>query len=245
MREYSNINYSSLTIKDRNPLKRALQNKRLEHGLRELKSLAGNYRGRILDFGAGDGELSRRIARLLPDSEVVCYEPSKNLRKQAEENVSGIGQVKVEGSLNDYPSASFDYILCLEVFEHLPVETAEKEFDRIKKLAKPGATIIIGVPNEIFLAALFKGILRLKRRYGQDDARIGNILKAFAGFPPRERPVVQFDNMPYFLRHVGFDHRKFKKQLQRHFLILKSYGSPGVFFPLFANLEIYFVCKRK
>jgi len=243
MVDYANVNYSRLTVNDRNPLKRALQNKRLEHGLRELTALPEDYRGRILDFGAGDGEFCRRISQLLKKSEVVCYEPSKNLRSQAEENLNGVEQIKIEGSIKQYPDACFDYIFCLEVFEHLTEETIKEELLLIKRLARPGAKIIIGVPNEIYFAALIKGLLRLKRRYGEVDARVLNILKASAGFPPRGRPVVLFDGLPYIIRHMGFDHRKFKKQLQKHFKVLKSYGSPNVSLPLFANFEIYFVCQ--
>lgn len=243
MVDYANLNYSRLTVNDRNPLKRALQNKRLEHGLRELTSLPKNYRGKILDFGSGDGEFCKRISQLLKKTEVVCYEPSNNLRSQAEENISGIEQIKIESSIKQYPDDYFDYIFCLEVFEHLTGEKIEEELLLIKRLTKPGAKIVVGVPNEIYFAALIKGLLRLKRRYGEVDARVLNILRAAAGFPPRQRPVVLFDGLPYIIRHMGFDHRKFKKQLQKHFKVLKSYGSPNVSLPLFANFEIYFVCQ--
>jgi SAM-dependent methyltransferase len=245
MKDYAKVNYSNITIHDRNPLKRMLQNKRLDHGLRELGVLFSDYPGKILDFGSGDGEFCKRISKILDKSEIVCYEPSKSLRMQAIEYVADIEQITVAAEIDQYPDAHFDYIFCLEVFEHLPVEKIEEEFRRINRLAKPDATVIIGVPNEIYLAALIKGTLRLKRRYGQDDARITNILRAAAGLPPRERPVVDFDGLPYILRHIGFDHRKFKKHLQKHFSIIKSYGSPNVYLPLFANFEIYFVCKPR
>ena len=243
MVDYANVNYSKLTVNDRNPLKRALQNKRLEHGLQELTALPENYQGKILDFGAGAGEFCKRISQLLEKSEIVCYEPSKNLRSQAEENVGSIEQIKVEDSITKYPDASFDFIFCLEVFEHLTGEKIEEELLLIKRLAKSNAKIIIGVPNEIYFAALIKGLLRLKRRYGEVDARVLNILRASVGFPPRQRPVVLFDGLPYIIRHMGFDHRKFKKQLQKQFKVLKSYGSPNVSLPLFANFEIYYVCR--
>jgi SAM-dependent methyltransferase len=243
MNDYAKVNYSNITIYDQNPLKRILQNKRLDHGIRELKVLPSDYQGKILDFGAGDGELCKRISEKFCKAEIVCYEPSKNLRAQAKENTAGIDQITVADRIDHHSKAYFDYIFCLEVCEHLPNEQLDQELIRIKRLAKPEAVVIIGIPNEIYAAALIKGVLRLKRRYGEEDARIGNILRAALGFPPGKRPVINFDGLPYILRHMGFDHRKFKKQLQKHFSIIKSYGSPNVHLPLVANFEIYFVCR--
>lgn len=243
--DYANVNYARLTHQDRNPLKRWLQHKRLEHGLAALQSLPANFSGRVLDFGAGDGELSRRIVERFLQAEVVCYEPSKKLRSQAEINLSRRGNVKLAGDLDSYPAAYFDFIFCLEVFEHLPDEKINDALSRIHHLVNSAGTVIIGVPNEIFMAALFKGLLRLKRRYGEDDARLFNILRAFAGFPPRERPVVAFDNLPYIIRHMGFNHRRFKKQLEKYFSVGKTYGSPNIYLPVFLNLEVYFLCKPK
>jgi 2-polyprenyl-3-methyl-5-hydroxy-6-metoxy-1,4-benzoquinol methylase len=48
---------------------------------------------------------------------------------------------------------TFDYVICTEVLEH--VENPEKVLQTIFELAKPGATIIISVPNE-FLTNLIK-----------------------------------------------------------------------------------------
>lgn len=243
MSDYANVNYARLTHQDRNPLKRRLQHKRLEHGLAALKSLPANFSGRVLDFGAGDGELSRRIAERFLGAEVVCYEPSEKLRRQAERNLSQQENVKLVGTLDAYPEAYFDYVFCLEVFEHLPDEQIHQALRQIYRLVNPAGLAIVGVPNEIFLAALFKGVLRLKRRYGETDARFFNILRAFAGLPPRERPVVEFDNLPYIIRHMGFNHRRFKKQLEKYFSVGKTYGSPNIYLPIFLNLEVYFVCK--
>lgn len=245
MSDYTNINYANLTINHRNPIKRMLQSHRLDHGLLELQRLGNDFQGQVLDFGSGDGELCRRLNATSQPAEIVCYEPAENLREQAEKNLAGIKNVRIIGDVSAYPDKSFDFIFCLEVFEHLPEKETLQALTDIHRLAKEDATIVIGVPNELFLAALLKGAFRLKQRYGSEDARFGNIFRAFLGFPPRNRPVIQFGDMPYILRHIGFNHRQFKKTLSRFFHIRKLYGSPNLRLPIFANFEVYFVCQAR
>jgi hypothetical protein len=61
----------------------------------------------------------------------------------------------------------------------------------IHRLLKPAGIAVIGVPHELFLPALFKGLFRASRRYGEFDAIPGNIFKALTGRPPLQRPVAE------------------------------------------------------
>lgn len=238
------IDYASMTINDKNPFKRLLQNRRLEHSLKRLRYQDLNNTC-ILDFGSGDGELCLRINKHCDNVDIICYEPSEMLKRQAEKKLSALDNIKILSSITGIENVSVDYIFCLEVFEHLTQETMEKAFDTFKRIAKSGATIIIGVPNEIFFAALLKGILRVKRRYGSEDALFKNIFRAALGIPPKERPLKEFDGLPYIIRHMGFDHRKFKQLLKKYFHIEKIYGSPFTHLPVLFNMEIYFICKHQ
>ena len=92
---------------------------------------------------------------------------------------------------------------------------------------------------------MFKGALRLKRRHGSEDAVFKNIIKAAIGRPPKNRDVVDFDGLPYIIRHIGFDYRKFKGLINKHFNIEETFGSPFSYLPVFINLEVYFVCSIK
>lgn len=245
MPNYTNVDYAKITTHDRNPVKRLLQSNRLDDGLRVLSGVEKDFAGKVLDFGAGNGELCKRIHQRLPKAQLICYEPVENLRKQASAHLKEIPNIEIVDNLAQYADATFDYIFCLEVFEHLPEKQTIEALSLIKRLLKPDGTFIIGVPNELYLAALIKGVFRMCRRYGDDDARIGNVLRATLGFPPKNRKVVDFGGMPYILRHVGFDFRTFKKMLTKYFLIEKMYGSPNPSLPVFGNFEIYFVCKAK
>ncbi len=242
MPNHAQVDYASITINDKNPLKRFLQNKRLNHSLRYFNpDTAVN----ILDYGTGDGELSLRIDKRSEKGLIYSYEPSANLRKQAERKLAEKPNITVLSTTQQLADNSFDYIFCLEVFEHLTPETIRKELKEFQRLARPDGRIIIGIPNEIYLAAFFKGALRLKRRHGENDAIPVNIIKAGLGFPPEKREVTDFDGLPYILRHMGFDYRKFKSGLQDYFNIEKVYGSPFPGAPAFFNLEIYFICRVK
>jgi len=240
-----NFDYAQLTINDRNPVKRKLQQFRLTHSLRILLQEKKEFDGMILDYGAGSGELGKRILEIYPASTIVAYEPSKLMRRQAEENVKGLVNMNLIDSLKEKIPSKFDYIFCMEVLEHLPEQALRISLQEIKQLSDKATKIIIGVPNEIFLAALFKGFFRLTRRYGEVDARIPNIVKAFLGRPPTTRPVIIFDGLPYITRHMGFDHRKFRKILQEYFSVKQIYGSPLIKFPLYLNSEIYFLCSTR
>ncbi|HFE64828.1 MAG TPA: class I SAM-dependent methyltransferase [Caldithrix sp.] len=243
MADYSDINYSDITFNDRNPVKRLLQHDRISHSLLDLQSVPINFQGQFLDYGAGNGELAKRLAVKFPESEIYCYEPSAVLREQAGMHLTGEKIIRIVPDISTIAADTFDFIFCLEVFEHLPPEQIQAALKEINRLAKPTGKIIIGVPNEIFLAALLKGLFRMTRRFGEVDARPGNILRAFFGKPPGERPVVSFDHLPYIIRHMGFDHRRFGKLLNDSLVITKTYGSPFPALPLWMNFEVYFICK--
>ena len=43
--------------------------------------------GLICDFGAGGGELCKRLRQQFPDSGVICYEPARDLLDEARQNL--------------------------------------------------------------------------------------------------------------------------------------------------------------
>ncbi|RMG28700.1 MAG: hypothetical protein D6732_18460 [Methanobacteriota archaeon] len=164
------------------------------------------------------------------------------MREQAREHLTSYPHIHITGDLNSLLAQHFDIIFCLEVFEHLPPEVRRENLMILSNLVKREGMVVLGIPNEIFIPALLKGVLRMARRYGEDDARLGNVLRAFMGIPPRERPVVSFDGLPYILRHMGFDYREFIKEVNDVFRIMDRYGSPFPALPLLLNFEIYLKC---
>lgn len=240
------MRYSEKTTQDRNPLKRFVQRRRLADALSTLRHLDPGFSGHLLDYGAGGGELTGMLARRFPASEVVCYEPAPDLFEEAKEDLAGLRNVELVSSFEDLKGRRFEYAFCLEVFEHLPPRRTEQAIRRLNRLLAPGGTLVIGVPNELFVPALAKGIFRMTRRYGAFDARPSNVLKAALGRPPKTRPVRRIARgLPYHMAHTGFDYRKLQERLSEAFEPVRSFGSPIDAAPWLLSSEIYLVFASK
>lgn len=238
--------YRDFTTGDPNPAKRFLQNRRLADALRVVEEPGADYRGAVLDYGGADGLLSQRLAARFPGAQVVCYEPAPDLAAEARRQLSAFPNAQLVSAAAELEGRRFDDCFCLEVLEHLPDALIEQTLERIAVLLAPGGRCVIGVPNEIFLPALVKGLFRMSRRRGQFDARPANVLRAAIGRPPVDRPLGEIaPGLPYHFFHMGFDYRRLRGMLARRFTIERTYGSPLPWGPLGGNFEVYFVVRRK
>lgn len=236
--------YEDLTICDRNPVKRWIHRHRFSDALAVLKMNPSGGRAKVLDFGAGDGELVRMMAAAAPINASV-YEPSPSLMAEAKRKLASLESVTFLDRVDQVASGSFDYVFCLEVFEHLPARETGDAIAQIDRLLKVGGVALIGVPHELFLPALLKGLFRMCRRYGGFDTRPGNILASALGRPPLQRPVGEISpGLPFHFHHLGFDYRSLRKLLQDRFRLEKMWFSP--FSPLGAllNSEVYFRLRK-
>jgi 2-polyprenyl-3-methyl-5-hydroxy-6-metoxy-1,4-benzoquinol methylase len=240
------VAYSEITINDKNFIKRYIQRKRLSDAFSALRKLDRNFAGRMLDFGGGDGEFCRRVSRKFPCAQIYFYEPAIALVEEALEKLKNLKNVTLISSLNGVSTTRFDYIFCLEVFEHLPDEQTLNALHAIDNLLDEEGIGVIGVPNGIFLPALFKGLFRMCRRYGDFDASIGNIWRAALGRPPQARPVAEISpSVPYHFQHLGFDYRVFRKLLTDLFCVQSIYGSPFTGLGIQFSSEVYFIVHKK
>lgn len=233
------MSYESITFNDPNLIKRNLQNLRILHAYKNLH-LTDKH---ILDFGGGNGQLLKEILKYNTDVKSAdIFEPTKDLLQEAKNNLKGTIVNFYQNT--DEIHKKYDFIFCLEVFEHLLDQSIESSLDFMKSLLAPNGKIIIGVPNELFLAALFKGLFRKIRRSNDYDASMKRILQATMGQPPQDRPMSEISpGMPYCYYHMGFDHRKLEKILSERFTIESIYGSPFKNLPLLFNSEVFFVLK--
>lgn len=237
------MQYANITRNDKNPIKRFLQRKRLDDAL-DLTASFGNL-SRVLDYGAGDAELSRLLASRDPAVKICCYEPCESLRNQAVANTQGMPNIEIIATPDHLPAETFDLVFCMEVFEHLPPDETEDALGRIYNLLRAGGTAVIGVPIEMYLPALFKGLFRISRRYGDYDGKPWNVLRASLGSPPRDRPTSEIKpGMRYHYHHMGFDHRRLEARLRPHFSIVRRVGSPFAPLGTFLNSEVYYVVEK-
>lgn len=238
--------YTSITVNDRNPLKRLLQRVRLVHSERALGALGREFAGAILDLGTGDGVLCRRLARRFPRATIVGYEPVPSLMQFATLNVADLPNIRIVPDLCELLGQRFDFVFCLEVIEHLPRRETRRLLDQVRVFSHERSTVVFGVPNELYLAAACKGLFRAIRRSGDFDARAGNVVRAALGRPPRRRPLAEiWPSCRYYYHHLGFDHRRLHRLLARQFEVVRVYGSPLPMLPLHLNSEVFFVCRPR
>jgi SAM-dependent methyltransferase len=235
--------YSELTFSDRNPIKRFLQRSRLTYAIK-MSRRAHSPRV-ILDFGAGNGELCKSLRPLYPHSRIFCYEPTPALMREAKENLLHTQRVEFLSQLDEVKPSSVDIVFCLEVFEHLPKEETADALRSIATVLSEVGYLVVGVPIETSIPALYKGVFRMSRRYGAFDAMPGNILACIAGRPPLTRPKVEIAaGRYYYPHHVGFDHRRFESTLGTSFDIETMSATPIPVLGAHLNPEVYFLAKK-
>lgn len=234
--------YAALTRDDPNPLKRAVQGRRLADALRLAADLVPAL---VVDYGGGDGALCRSAAQAWPQARVLCFEPAPQLAAQARALLAGAPQAEVVEAEQALPDDAADLVFCTEVFEHLPPAETERALDEIARILKPGGRAVIGVPVEVGPPALAKGLFRALRRPGDFDAAPRSVLQATLGHAPRPRPLAEISpGRAYYPHHAGFDHRPLVRALALRFTLEARSGSPFPALPAWLNSELYVRVRR-
>ena len=239
------VSYTEGVFRDRNPVKRWLQQQRLHSAIGLAQQTRESVRC-VLDFGAGSGELCKHLATAYPNATILCYEPCSDLLEEARIELKDVPRVQFYASFDAIPKGQADLLFCLEVFEHIPLSMRARSLAEVEALLRRDAEAVFGVPVEVGLPALYKGLFRMTRRYGAFDARPKHVLLAALGMPPKERPVgilppdVQVHN-----EHMGFDHRVFRAALAQQFSLVKTSASPFPVLGTGINPEAYFVVRKR
>lgn len=238
------MSYAEITFRDRNRVKRFLQRYRLVSAIKLCSQLPCPP-AVVCDIGAGNGELCKLLAEYYQDARIICYEPAESLFSEAVDNLSDITGIEFCRDIGSVTPGTSDVVFCLEVFEHLPPEETDDAMQRIGDLLKSSGIVIIGVPVEVGIPALYKGVFRMVRRYGAFDANIRNIALALFGRPPADRPILRIaPGFSFYHEHMGFHFRQFKKALGRCFRIRRVSASPFGFLGAWLMPEVYFVAEK-
>ena len=99
---------------------------------------------RLLDYGAGDGDLLRPLIRKGYMTAAYDMSPGRLLAQTAatlRNNDNFLGLVDADCD------KQFDCVLLIEVVEHLLEEQIEDTFLNIRRLLKPGGTLFVTTPN--------------------------------------------------------------------------------------------------
>src|SRR6516225_181197 len=117
--------------------------------------MSHGIKGRVLDFGAGKGELIKLLSR------IDGIEPhAVDIMKRTEDIPSGVSWRQQD--LNDELSCTpeyFDAVICSEVIEHL--ENPRSVFRSLFVALRPGGKLVLTMPNQenvrSFLTLIFRG----------------------------------------------------------------------------------------
>jgi 2-polyprenyl-3-methyl-5-hydroxy-6-metoxy-1,4-benzoquinol methylase len=102
---------------------------------------------RIVDYGCGRGYLTEQLLNL--GSEVVAADYSPDSVAVVADRFTGRANFQGAFEVGELESRgeSFDAIFVVEVIEHLTDEALAELFDRVGKIAAPGAMVVITTPN--------------------------------------------------------------------------------------------------
>jgi SAM-dependent methyltransferase len=138
--------YADITTRDSNPVKRWLQRRRFTDALAVLASADANARMRVLDFGAGDGELVRRMAGAC-GVEPWIYEPTPSLMAEAMATLAEFSSVRFVDDTGPIESATFDCIFSGGI--RASARKTALAMAGIHRLLKPAGIAVIGVPHDV------------------------------------------------------------------------------------------------
>ncbi len=238
------MSYAELTFRDKNPIKRWLQQQRLVSAIKLYSRLQRSPKA-ICDFGAGNGELCKLLAKHYQNTKLICYEPTPDLLSEARENLVSVSEVEFCQDIRSVAPGTLDVVFCLEVFEHLPPKETADALQTIYNLLNAEGTIVIGVPVEVGVPALYKGIFRMSRRYGAFDANMKNVALSFLWHPPRNRPISEVaPGLRFHYEHMGFDFRAFQDSLSSYFTLHDVSASPIAALGIWLTPEVYFVAEK-
>ena len=132
----------------------------------EIKPLLPKNPSRILEVGAGAGHTLKWIKELYPKTETTAVEINSALLHELSQNVD----VPIIGPIDEaLPQLkSYDFILFLDVLEHLSDPTATLR--NLSKHLEANGQVIVSVPNIAHLSVSVP--LLLQRRFDYQDAGI-------------------------------------------------------------------------
>lgn len=98
---------------------------------------------RILDFGCGDGLMTKEVCSFFPDSEIYGVDPSPEILKLAQKNCPKVTFKTSDKKLNLFGNKKFDLIFSTMVFHHIPFNEHENYLKEINSILSPGGLFVI------------------------------------------------------------------------------------------------------
>ncbi len=220
------VPYRVQTIDHPNPIARYAHQARYRTSLDLISELLP-ANGVILDFGAGEGELLRRVSALRPDVRLIAFEPYMTVTGPNIELCTAWDQVQ---------DRSVDLLCAFETLEHVDDNLVALFLLEANRVCRAGAAMVISVPIMQGMALPLKEASRsfLFRR-SSDHSLVELAVALFGGRVPRAKNVL--------LSHKGFDHRVLKKLLLSKFNMTATRHSPFARLPWWCNSQVFYILK--
>jgi SAM-dependent methyltransferase len=123
---------------------------------------------RILDFGCGSGRAARALKSLHPQAEVSGTDIDEEAIAWLAWNYSAIGKFTVAPHRPPtvYADGAFDFVFGISVFTHLPQDMERQWLDELRRIAAPGAYLVLTTHGEAHWSKLAPEIRAIVERDG-------------------------------------------------------------------------------
>ena len=222
---------------------------------RMARRMAAPYAGRaLLDYGCGDGTFLGGVSSWFPNA--IGADAAVDQIDECRARFASFTQIGFitmrELAASNY-DRRFGLICCMEVLEHCLDADVDRLLCDLRRLLAADGAIIISVPIEVGPALIVKELIRAIagwRRFGdyqyRDSYHWGELVRmACAGSATTiTRPAHPFgDGSAY--SHKGFNWRRLKSRIARHFVIREVRFSPFDGFAGFLSSQVWFRCEPR
>ena len=116
----------------------------------------------LLDVGCNAGAWLKDCARRYPSARLAGIDINESALRLAREKVPGADLRHAGAEHLPFGDATFEYVTCIEVLEHLPPDLRPVAFHEMRRVLQPGGKLILTVPHAGSFAWLDSNNVRLR-----------------------------------------------------------------------------------